>query len=147
MKLNNSLTGGLAGAVAVTALHEVMRHKAKGTPRMDKLGEQALNKGLEATGAKPLRGNTLFYTTMVGDILTNALYYAIIGGGKKNNTLKRGIFFGLAAGFGGILLPKPMGLNEQYSAGTRKKGALTVGYYLLGGLIAAAVMNALDGED
>lgn len=147
MKAAHSLAGGLAGALVLTIIHEAIRQKADDAPRMDKLGKEALNKTLKAAGIKPLRGKKLYYTTMISDVISNALYYSLIGGGSKKNSWGRGIALGLAAGIGGVELPGPLGLTQKYSSRTAATSAMTIGYYLLGGLIATAAMNALQQED
>lgn len=43
-----ALLGGLAGVCALTLLHETARRKTKKAPRMDKLGMEALAKGIVA---------------------------------------------------------------------------------------------------
>ena len=147
MKASNSLAGGLAGALVLTVMHELIRRKVDDAPRMDRLGEQAINKTLKTAGSKPLRGKKAYYITLISDIVSNALYYSLIGGGSKKNSLARGLALGLAAGIGGVELPGPLGLNKQYAARTQKTSGLTIGYYLIGGVIAAAAMNALQKED
>ena len=52
MKTIAALGGGLAGAAAVTLLHETVRRIVPEAPRMDLLGKQALSKGLNAAGWK-----------------------------------------------------------------------------------------------
>lgn len=144
MKATNALLGGLAGALVLTAMHELTRRNTDDAPRMDKLGEQALNKSLKAAGSKPLRGDKLYYTTMAGDVIGNALYYSLIGAGGKGGGIGRGLALGLAAGIGGVELPGPLGLNNKYASRTKKTRAMTIGYYLIGSLIATAAMNLLD---
>ena len=55
---------------------------------------------------------------MVGDVLSNGLYYSLVGGGR--HTVRRGLLLGLAAGVGGVALPGPMGLGEAPSGRTPK---------------------------
>lgn len=43
-----ALGSGLAGALALTAIHETMRHQRSDAPRMDLLGMQAIEKLLHA---------------------------------------------------------------------------------------------------
>jgi hypothetical protein len=50
---------------------------------------------------------------------------------------------GVAAGLGALFLPKPLHLNEEYSNRTPRTQAMTVGYYLIGSLVAAALIKYL----
>jgi hypothetical protein len=43
-----------------------------------------------------------------------------------------------------VLLPKPLGLNEDHSNRTIQTKIMTVGLYVIGGLVAACVMKFLD---
>lgn len=141
MKQLLTLAGGLTGALILTGVHQLVRQFDKEAPRMDLLGEEALTDTLDAAGVTPPKGDKLYYTTMAGDIVGNALYYSLVGVGRDRNVWARGIWLGLAAGIGGVLLPKPLGLNPVYSNKTNRTRLLTVGYYLLGGLASAAVVS------
>jgi len=145
MKIS-SLLGGLAGACALTLLHETVRRQNKYAPRMDKLGMEALAKGLKKSDQKVPPEKELFYWTMAGDILSNALYYSIAGLGKQKGVLSRSIALGIAGGLGGMLLPKPLGLNEKPSNRTTQTKLMTVGWYLFGGLVAGSIMKALNNK-
>jgi hypothetical protein len=43
-----------------------------------------------------------------------------------------------------ISLAKPLGLDERVVSASAKTKALTIAWYLIGGLVAAAVMNLID---
>ena len=139
-----ALEGGLAGAAALTLLHETIKRVTPNAPRMDLLGMNAITKGLRYINAKTPDERELYRWTMAGDLLSNALYYSVAGATTKAHPLVRGGLLGLAAGAGAILLPKPMGLPTSYSSRTTKTSLMTIGLYLAGGLVAAAVMSALD---
>jgi len=53
---------------------------------------------------------------------------------------------GLAAGVGAVFLPKHIGLGEEMTARTRETELMTVGWYLAGGLAAAAVYQTFFDE-
>ncbi len=78
---------------------------------------------------------------MDGDILSNAVYYSLIGAGKRKGLLKRGFVLGLAAGVGAVFMPEKMGLNNAPSDRTTETKVLTVLWYTVGGLAAAGVMK------
>jgi hypothetical protein len=143
MKVSNALLGGLAGACAVTILHQVIKGKEKDAPRMDLLGMESITKVLKNIGVEPPEGHKLYYITMAGDIFSNTMYYGLTGVGNKKTWLK-GPALGLAAGLGAVLLPKPLGLNEKPSNYTRKTQLLSVLYYFVGGLASAATLSLLE---
>lgn len=142
MKLLSSLTAGLAGAVVLTALHEsVRRLRPADAPRMDVLGMRGLRKLLGKVDASQPEEDTLFNLTMAGDILSNGLYFSLVGSGR--HAVRRGAFLGIAAGLGGVLLPGPLGLGEAPTNRTSQTQAMTVTWYTVGGLVAGAVAQAL----
>ena len=94
MKMLPSLTAGFAGAVALTALHETVRHlRPHDAPRMDVLGMRGVRKLLGKADAPQPDHDTLFNMTMAGDILSNGLYFALVGSGC--HAVRRGLLLGL----------------------------------------------------
>lgn len=143
MKLLTSLAGGLAGAIAVTILHELIRKTDPSAPRLDRLGEQAAARIIEKTGHKAPSKDKLYKPAMAGDILGNTLYYSLAGA-KMSKALSAGGLLGLGAGIGALKLPAVLGLNGAYTNSTGKRRWITIGLYLAGGLIAAGVTKWLD---
>ena len=142
MKLLPSLAAGFAGALALTALHEVARRlRPHDAPRMDVLGERGLRKILNLADLPQPTEGVAYTATMLGDILSNGLYYTLVGSGK--HSLQRGLALGVAAGIGGVVLPGPMGLGEAPSNRTPQTKAMTVAWYTVGGLVAGAVAQQL----
>jgi len=144
MKVKNSLKGGLSGAVVLTLIHETVRKFDPDAPRMDLLGMNALSKIIKSFGKNPPPREELFNWTMAGDVAGNAFYYALAGLGKGKNVLLNGLLLGLGAGAGAVLLPKHMDLNEAYSNRTPKTRFMTMGLYIVGGLVAASCIYLLD---
>jgi hypothetical protein len=143
MKTIASLGGGLAGACAVTLLHESVRKIVPKAPRMDLLGMNAISKGLNAAGIKTPTGNKLYTLAMAGDILSNSIYYALAGTGNEKNIWLKSSLLGLAAGVAAVALPGPMGLNEKHSARSTQTRLMTVGLYVAGALVATSIMKIL----
>lgn len=144
MKILSSIEGGLAGAAALTIIHETVRRIHPDAPRMDLLGMTALSKILKNLGETPPGEKKLFYYTMAGDLAANSLYYSMAGIGHKQNVLTRGLLLGLGAGLGAVLLPKPLHLPQGPSSRTPVTTAMTMGLYLLGGVVAAFTMKLLE---
>jgi hypothetical protein len=138
-----ALGSGLAGALALTAVHETARQQISTAPRMDMLGMQAIENGLRSVNVQPPQGKSLYELALVGDIVSNALYYSMVANGKPEGALVRGAMLGLAAGLGAVTLPKPLGLQPQINR-TNATHAMTIGWYLLGGLAAGAAYQMLS---
>jgi len=139
-----STIGGLAGACTLTLLNESLKKLDKNAPRMDLLGMNAV--------ARIMKGNNLFSKTagivfpvaLAGDLVSNSLYFSMADTGDKKNTFIKGAFLGLGAGLGAVILPKALGMNEGTTTHTFKTKILTVTWYLIGGLAAAAAINLLE---
>lgn len=144
MKVLPAIEGGLSGAVALTLVHETVRRIYPQAPRMDLMGMTALSKMIRKAGETPPAQRKLYWYTMAGDVAANALFYSIAGLGKKKGVLQRGMALGLAAGVGAVILPKHLNLPNRHSNRTPATVALTIGIYLLGGVVAAGVMKLLE---
>lgn len=144
MRTATALAGGLAGAATITLLHESIKRVVPEAPRMDRLGMQAISKGLRRAGKKVPKQDALFTAAMVGDIVSNAVFYSAAGIGNEKNIWKRSAALGLAAGLGAVLLPKPLGLNEKHSNRTLATQVMTVGLYVTGALVTTAVIKLLN---
>lgn len=144
MNATTALAGGLAGAATITLLHESIRRVVPEAPRMDRLGMQAISKGLKKAGKKVPKQDTLFTITMAGDLISNALFYSAAGIGSEKNIWVRSSVLGLAAGLGAVLLPQPLGLNNKHSNRTVATQMMTVGLYVTGALVTTAVIKLLN---
>lgn len=140
-----SLLAGAAGAVALTVVHEVGRRVSDRAPRMDILGMRAIARGLEAAGRPVPEDGPLHRMALVGDVLSNSIYYAMVGAGEARHPLRRGAVIGALAGAGALALPPRIGLGEPPASSDPINKALTVAWYLIGGIAAGAVHRALAG--
>lgn len=139
--------GGFAGACALTLINQVISKFDKKAPRLDLLGMNAVAKFVKSPQGAPDIVQKLLPMSVAGDLVSNTLYYGLAGGGSKQKTLIKGALLGLGAGLGAVALPKPMGLDETPTNLTPKTQALTVIYYVLGGLVAAATINAIQENE
>lgn len=146
MKLNSAI-GGLAGACALTLINQAVARYDKKAPRLDLLGMNALAKLLKSPKSAPIYVQKLLPMSVAGDLISNSLYYALADGKNSKQTLIRGALLGLGAGIGAVALPKPMGLDPSPTNLTGKTQALTIAWYVIGGLVAAAVINAIENRD
>jgi hypothetical protein len=138
-----SILSGAAGAAGLTLLHETVRQGLADAPRMDVLGERAIAAGLRTVGAEPPPEPQLRTAALVGDLVSNTAYYALVGLGGRDGAVARGGLLGLTAGLGAVFLPGPLGLGTRPSGRTPQTALMTVAWYTVGGLIAGAVYRSL----
>lgn len=143
MSLLRALGSGLAGAIALTAIHETARRLIPDAPRMDVLGMRAIEKSLRALDQEPPL--PLHELTLASDITANSIYYSLVAAGDPQGAMLRGALLGAAAGVGAVVLPRQLGLGEQPSHAPATK-VMTVAWYLAGGLAAAAAFNLLSDD-
>jgi hypothetical protein len=146
MKIVKALESGFVGACTLTLIHEVIRRKVPEAPRMDLLGMNALSKILRKFSARIPDKNHLFGWTLAGDIIGNTLYYSLAGAGSKKTSIAKGTMLGLTAGLGAVMLPKKMGLNDAPSNRTTQTKVMTVAWYVIGGIVSAAVYKMLENK-
>jgi hypothetical protein len=136
------LAGGLAGAITLTLLAELLRKNFSGAPRLDKLGEEALDKTVSEISGKHMTADRQYSTSMAADLISNTLYYSATAF-KPASAVLTGAILGATAGAGAVKLPGRLGLNEDNTAGSPNKKLLTVALYTIGGLIAGLVTRRL----
>ena len=145
-KLAKALTTGMAGASTVTLVHESVRRLRPDAPRMDVLGMRSIGKVMRRVGKRPPPRDRLHTAALIGEIVSNGLYFSLIGAGRPDRSWLRGALLGLGAGLGGVLLPPRLGLGSRPSRRTPQTRLMTVGWYLAGGLAAAATFRLLTRE-
>jgi hypothetical protein len=137
---NNStlrtLGSGLAGALVTTAINETARRTIPAAPRLDTLGRRAIVGAMRQMDLKPPKGKQLQSWALAGDLLFNSLYFGLAGANR--GSWLRGSLLGLGAGLGAVALPPTMKLGRWPTRRTPATKLMTVGWYLAGGLAAAA---------
>lgn len=133
------LRAGVGGAVALTAVHELARRLRDDAPRMDTLGERALDKICGALGLEAPRGRPLYLAVLTGDILSNGAFYAACLSNNSRRPRMRAVLTGAAAGYAAYKLPPFLGLGKSPRAGRPANRAMTVAWYAIGGLVAATL--------
>src|SRR5947209_18621022 len=88
-----ALGSGLVGACALTLIHEAARRFLDDAPRMDVLGMRAVAKTLRAVDVEP--PVPLHEAALVGDIVSNSLYYSLVGAGSSRDAVRNGALLGL----------------------------------------------------
>ena len=146
MKALKALTSGLVGACGLTLVDETARRFVKDAPRMDVLGMRALARTMNAAGQTPPSDDKLHGAALAGDIISNSLYYSLVGVGQERGALLRGALLGAGAGLGAVVLPPRLNLGSDASARTAQTQLMTVAWYTIGGLAAAAAFQ-MFGKD
>jgi hypothetical protein len=136
-RIGDAALSGVAGAVAVTTVHQVARKLTSIAPRMDQLGVRALTRGAHMADIPVPGPHTMQKAALAGDLVCNSAYYSLA------TTWKRGIALGLAAGVGALVLPQRMGLGEPPNSDRLSNKVMTVAWYVAGGLAAAATATCL----
>jgi hypothetical protein len=88
--------------------------------------------------------NGLLPMAVAGDLVSNSIYYSLAGGASKSSTILKGLLLGLGAGIGAVALPAKLGLNDTPTNLSSRRRIMTIAYYMAGGLIAAATINAME---
>lgn len=141
MKTIKNLAAGFLGSLALNLLHETLRKRETNVPHINLLGEEALNKTLVGIGKSPITDEEQLYkATLKADLISNTVYYSLIGG-KSKYIWPKAILLGLSAGIGALKLPEPLGLDPEPVNATPQKQILTVGYYLFGALVTAYMLK------
>ena len=140
-----ALGSGLVGACALTLVHETARRYIEDAPRMDVVGMRAITKTLRAVDVEP--PVSLHEAALVGEVLSNSLFYGLVGLGDAEDGVRNGAALGLAAGLAAVYLPEPLGLGRQPVKNSTETNLLTIAFYLLGGLAAGAAYQALSAEE
>lgn len=143
MSFAKATASGLVGACTLTLIHESARRVIPNAPRMDILGMRVIARSFKQFGGGTLSADQAHTMSLVGDIVSNSLYYSLVGLAKPRNALLLGTALGLAAGVGAVVLPAQVGLGDAPSGRTNETKAMTVGWYLAGGVVAGLVFQAL----
>lgn len=146
-QLGAALASGLAGAAALTAVHEAGRRLIPHAPRVDVLGERALASAIRSTGHVPPPRRQLYGWTLAGDLLLNGLLFSLVGMGPRAGAPRRGLLLGLLNGAGSLGLAPLLGLGRQPNQKTPLTQVLTLAWFALGGWVAGATLAELRAED
>ena len=144
MKVPAGLAGGLAGTLTVAAIHEALKKVTPDAPRMDLLDMALIRKGLKSMHKKVPAKDELQRWAVGGELFADTAYYGLTAIGGKKGVWFRGALLGLVAGVTAVVLPKPLGLPQEPSNKTLGTQLMTIGLYLVGGIVAAAITKLVD---
>jgi hypothetical protein len=143
VNVEHSLLAGFAGAVALNAVHESVRQFVSEAPRVHRVAMQSLSRSMEKAGQEPPGEGALYGMALTGDLVSNSLYYSLVGWGDPQGAPKRGLVLGGVAGAGAVALPPLLGLDREPVARSASRALMTVAWYAIGGLVAGWVSRAL----
>lgn len=132
---------GVAGALALNILHEGARHILADAPRVDLVGERAVERAAMQLGASRPGAVARYAGALSADIIANSVYFASFLRGEVRHPVARGLMAGLAAGLSTTWLAPAVGLAKP--ARRARTRAMTVAWYLGGGLAAGGVYMLL----
>lgn len=142
MQITKTLVTGLAGAAVLTLAHAIARQVDPRAARLDRVGMEALTRGLRAAGVRPPRGKQLRSAALLADLVTNTLHFASLGSGKPKSLL-RGAMRGVTSGLGAVKATKYLGLSPWGRGARQRSQLVTIGLYALAGLAAAGIGQLL----
>jgi hypothetical protein len=135
---SQSFAAGMVGAVALTVVHQLAQRVSDDAPRMDVLGERAIGRAVAAAGGHVPAQPALHNWALAGDLMANSAYYSLVTCGRDARVWTRAVALGVAAGVGALVLPRRLGLGDPPKSQRLSNQTMTVAWYLLGGLAAAA---------
>jgi hypothetical protein len=142
LNMMKAAVAGVAGAAALTLIHQGTRRLLPDAPRLDTLGVRALE---SLSGSREKEGSQELYDlALFGDLAGNGLYYGMAGLFGSRNSILTGTLLGAAAGIGSVVIPPRIGLGGDVTNRTPASQALAIGMYTTGGLVAGAVYQLLD---
>lgn len=142
MRIQSSLTAGLFGAVFLNVVHEGMRQVVPAAPRVDLIGRQLVAQAFRAQGEKPPQGASQYALAMAGDLLSNTLYYSLVG--TRRSAPWRGLLLGAVGGWGAVKAPDYLDLPREAVQRHPATKLMTVAWYTLGGLAAGVVARRMS---
>jgi hypothetical protein len=134
----DAMLSGMAGAAALTAVHQVARRVTDSAPHMDVVGMRAVSPGKAIDADTGPRDHpSLHNLALAGDLVFNSAYYSMA------TTWTRGAALGILAGIGALVLPQKLGLGDPPKSELLSNQVMTVAWYLIGGLTAAWAAQCL----
>jgi len=146
VKIYQALLAGGTGALLLNLVHESVRRVRPEAPRVDILGQEMLARIFRRGSGKSPKGQHLYLSALAADLLSNTLYYSLVGIGSSRYAGRRGLLLGIAGGLGTLFFPRVLNLSRRRVARTAQTRWMTVGWYTLGG-ISAGLLGQWMGND
>ncbi|WP_226064291.1 hypothetical protein [Kaistella polysaccharea] len=144
MSFINRSIAGLAGSLALTAVHQIFKKNMKGAPNLDQVGEKAIEDSLEKIDISASDEEQVYAAAMGGNILSNALLFSTLATSTNTSQIiTKTLGTGLLGAAGTIGLADQL-LGNNKATDTDQKKWMTTGYYLLGAIVSIGVYNLLE---
>jgi hypothetical protein len=148
MKILKAIASGLVGALTLTLINEAARRVYPEAPRAERLGMRWVATKFRKLDQPVPDRKKLYWLALTDDLFSNTAYYSLVGAGRREGAWVRGALLGTGGGIGAVVLPPQMNLGKGPTARSSATRVMTVTWYLLGGLAAAAAFNLFDrGEE
>ena len=142
MKRTLGLGSGLVGAASVTLLNYLGKRYFPWAPQLDILGLRLVTAAFSKAGIEPPKAFPLKLFALIADLISNSIFYGLVGLGKSRTAWLRGVALGLAMGVGAVALPTTLGVGDDTTGRTPMSKAGTILWYVLGGFLAAFAFAA-----
>lgn len=142
MKRTLGLGSGVVGATAVAGLNYVAGRYLPGAPRLDILGLQLAAAAFNKLGIRAPQGNLVKALALGASLVSNSMFYGLVGLGRPRTAWLRGGALGLAMGLGVLTLPAALGVGARETGRTPAAKMGTLAWYVLGGILAALTFMA-----
>ena len=143
MKFKNALLAGAAGATALTLVHEGTRQIVSTAPRVDIIGRKLVSYAFYQTGNAAPDKEKHYAIAMMGDLVSNALYYSLVGWGRSSSALTKGLWLGVGGGVAAVVAPQYLDLPEEPVSRESSTTLMTIGWYTLGGVVTGWVAQRI----
>jgi hypothetical protein len=148
MRIVKAIASGLVGALTLTLINEAARRVYPEAPHAEKLGMRWVAMKFRKLDQPVPDRKKLYWLALTDDLFSNTAYYSLVGAGRREGAWVRGALLGTGGGIGAVVLPPKMNLGKGPTARANATRVMTVTWYLLGGLAAAAAFNLFDrGEE
>jgi hypothetical protein len=146
MKGTLRVGSGIVGATSVALLNYLGSRYLPRAPRLDILGLQLAAAAFDKVGIRPPRGLPMKILALVGSLVSNSMFYGLVGLGTPRTAWLRGAALGLAMGVGVLTLPAALGVGERETGRPPIAKVGTLAWYVLGGILAAITFAASQDE-
>ncbi|HAV02488.1 MAG TPA: hypothetical protein DCW95_04715 [Chryseobacterium sp.] len=144
MSYINRSIAGLAGALALTGVHQLFKKCMDDAPHLEQVGEEAVKESLEAVDVQLSDEDQVYNAALGGNILSNAVLFSTLATSTSpTQIVTKSLGTGLLGAAGTLGLAEQL-LGNNKATNTDKKKWMTAGYYLLGALVTVGVYNVLE---
>lgn len=81
---------------------------------------------------------------MAADLVSNSLYYSLIGLASRESAVPLGVALGALAGIGAVVLPGPLGFSAITTNRTMRTKLIVTALYTLGGLATGLACRRIN---